>query len=119
LEFMQTSASEIAAANSRLIPLIAHDRAGFGGGVCCCGVTMFFCVYCAPPCRSLWQALWVMGGAGFGTAIGVHFPIGYRSTSHLAPAFVGAMMFIVAMAMTHGGMMRGQGEVGTRSEVGE
>jgi hypothetical protein len=107
LDFMQTSASEIAAANSRLIPLIAHDRAGFGGGVCCCGLTMFFCVYCSRPCRSLWQALWVMGGAGFGTAIGVHFPIGYTSPSHLAPAFVGATLFIAAMSMTHEGMMRG------------
>jgi hypothetical protein len=54
----------------------------------------------------LWQALWIMGGAGFGTAIGVHFPIGYTSATHLAPAFLGAAMFIVAMAMTHKEMMR-------------
>ncbi len=109
LEFMQVSAAELAEANSRLIPLIAHDRAGFGGGVCCCGLTMFFCVYCSRPCPSLWQALWVMGGAGFGTAIGVHFPIGYTSASHLAPAFLGAMMFSVGMALTHREMMRGDG----------
>ena len=106
LEFMQIARADLASANPRLIPLIAHDRAGFGGGVCCCGLTMFFCVFCSPPCRSLWQALWIMGGAGFGTAIGVHFPIGYTSASHLAPAFLGAIMFIVAMAMTHDEMMR-------------
>jgi hypothetical protein len=105
LEFMQIVRADLASASPRLIPLIAHDRAGFGGGVCCCGLTMFFCVYCGPPCRSLWQALWVMGGAGFGTAIGVHFPIGYTSASHLAPAFLGAMLFIVGMALTHDEMM--------------
>jgi hypothetical protein len=106
---MQTSAAELTSANGRLIPLIAHDRAGFGGGVCCCGLTMFFCVYCGRPCRSLWQALWVMGGAGFGTALGVHFPIGYTSASHLAPAFFGAAMFIAGMVLTHAEMMRGRG----------
>jgi hypothetical protein len=105
LEFMQIASADLASANPRLIPLIAHDRAGFGGGVCCCGLTMFFCVFCSPPCRSLWQALWIMGGAGFGTAIGVHFPIGYTSASHLAPAFLGAIMFLVAMVMTHDEMM--------------
>jgi len=36
-----------------LIPLIAHDRAGFGGGLCCTGLTVFFCVWCARPSRSL------------------------------------------------------------------
>jgi hypothetical protein len=101
LDFMQIARTELVSANPRLIPLIAHDRAGFGGGVCCCGLTMFFCVYCSRPCRSLWQALWIMGGAGFGTAIGVHFPIGYMSVSHLAPAFFGAAMFILGMALTH------------------
>jgi hypothetical protein len=110
LEFMHTTADELAAANPHLIPLIAHDRAGFGGGVCCCGMTMFWCVYCSRPCRSLWQALWVMGAAGFGTAIGVHFPIGYTTPIHLAPAFVGATMFIFGMALTHRGMMAGSAE---------
>src|SRR2546426_5967527 len=100
LEFMGLPRDRLHAINPRLIPLIAHDRAGFGGGVCCCGLTMFFCVYCSPPCRSLWQALWVMGAAGFGTAIGVHFPIGYMSVTHLAPAYLGAAMFIVGMALT-------------------
>jgi hypothetical protein len=101
LEFMGVDASTIAAANERLIPLIAHDRAGFGGGVCCCGLTMFCCVLCGQPSRSLWQALLISGLAGFGTAIGVHYPIGYLSFSHLLPAYLGATMFLMGIVLTY------------------
>lgn len=106
LEYMQLCAADLDAVNPRLIPLIAHDRAGFGGGVACCGLTMLLCIFCSGTSRSLWQALVVVGAAGFGTAIGVHFPIGYTSFTHLAPAFLGATMFVAGMALTWGGMMR-------------
>jgi hypothetical protein len=101
LDFMHLCSEDLDAVSPRLIPLIAHDRAGFGGGVCCCGLTMFFCIYCSPPSRSLWQALAATGAAGFGTAIGVHFPIGYTTLSHLAPAYFGALMFLTGMALTY------------------
>jgi dihydroorotate dehydrogenase len=67
---------------------------------------MFFCIFCNGPSRSLWQALAVTGIAGFGTAIGVHYPIGYTSFTHLAPAYLGATMFLAGMAMTYRGMCR-------------
>jgi hypothetical protein len=105
LEYMGLCAPDLEAISPRLIPLIAHDRAGFGGGVCCCGATMFFCILCGQPSRSLWQALLITGVTGFGSAIGVHYPIGYTSFTHLAPAYVGATMFTAGMALTYGGMM--------------
>src|SRR5262249_7947170 len=100
LEFMQIGEWRLEAANPRLIPLIAHARAGFGGGVCCCGLTMFLCLWCSPLTRSLWQAIAITGIAGFGTAIGVHFPIGYTNVTHLLPAFFGAGMFVTGMLLT-------------------
>jgi hypothetical protein len=100
LEFMGLSADELRAINPRLVPLIAHDRAGFGGGVCCCGVTMFFCLWCGSASRGLWQALLLTGLAGFGTAVGVHPAVGYMSFSHLFPASLGAVMFTAGMLMT-------------------
>jgi hypothetical protein len=100
LEFMGLSAVDLRAINPRLVPLIAHDRAGFGGGVCCCGVTMFFCLWCGSASRGLWQALLLTGLAGFGTAIGVHPAVGYMSFSHLFPACLGAVMFTAGMLMT-------------------
>jgi len=61
---------------------------------------MFFCIWCGRASRSLWQALLLTGLAGFGTAIAVHPAVGYLSFSHLAPAFVGAVMFTGGMWMT-------------------
>lgn len=107
LTYMKLSPEDIERCNPRLIPLIAHDRAGFGGAVACCGLTMFCCVACGRPARHLWEALLLVGLAGFGTAIGVHFPIGYTDASHLAPAFLGATIMSAGLVLSFPGMMRG------------
>ena len=41
------------ALNPRMVPLIAHDRAGYGGAVCCFGVALFGCVRHGAPSRAL------------------------------------------------------------------
>ncbi|MEE9128700.1 MAG: hypothetical protein V3T84_01685 [Phycisphaerales bacterium] len=106
LEFMAVTPDQLHQLNARLVPLIAHDRAGFGGGVCCCGVTMFFCVWCGRPSRGLWQAILITGLAGFGAAIGVHPAIGYTDFVHLAPAYLGAVIFVAGVALTFNTMVR-------------
>lgn len=106
LQYMDLELADLDALSPRLVPLIAHDRAGFGGGVACCGLTMFCCVLFGTPSRSLWQAVWLMGIAGFGAAIGVHFPIGYTDFFHLAPAYLGALMFCTGLAFTYDRMVR-------------
>jgi len=42
------------------------------------------------------QIVALMGAAGFGCAIGVHFAVGYLDFLHLLPAYVGLILFIVA-----------------------
>ena len=100
LEFIGLDREQIDAINPRLIPLIAHDRAGFGGGVATTGLLVFFCVWCSPPSRSLWQMLSIGGIAGWSTAIGIHPMIGYTELGHLAPAVSGALLFFVGLALT-------------------
>jgi hypothetical protein len=107
LAYLGLSADDLHAINPRLVPLIAHDRAGFGGGVCTCGVLMFFCAWCGSPSRSLWEALCVAGTVGFATAIGVHPLIGYLDPVHLAPAVVGAAVFSTGLTLTFKPMMKG------------
>jgi hypothetical protein len=113
LVYMGLSADDLHAINPRLVRLIAHDRAGFGGGVCTCGVLIFFCVWCGKPCPSLWQALCLAGTAGFVTAIGVHPLIGYTDPVHLAPAVAGAVLFSVGLVLTYRRMVLGSGREAT------
>jgi len=99
LTFMGLTRAQLAAINPRLIPLIAHDRAGFGGAVSTAGLLTLACVWFGTPCRSLWQALLIGGIAGWTTAVGVHPAIGYTDPIHLAPAVTGAILFFVGLAL--------------------
>lgn len=101
LTFMGMTAAEIQAINPRLIPLIAHDRAGFGGGISVCGLIVLFCVWCGKPSKSLWQVLCLAGGVGFSAAIGVHPVYGYNDLIHLAPAMLGALIFTIGLFLTY------------------
>jgi hypothetical protein len=99
LTFMGLDRAQLQAINPRLIPLIAHDRAGFGGGVCSGGLALFLSIWCGTPSRSLWQALLLAGTAGFSTAIAIHPVIGYTNFIHLAPAYSGALIWGVGLGL--------------------
>jgi hypothetical protein len=93
LGFMGVTRDIIDEINPRLVPLIAHDRAGFGGGLATVGALLLLCGWHAPPSRAFHQAVLVAGGAGFGCALGTHFAEGYTNPVHLAPAVAGALLF--------------------------
>lgn len=99
LEYMGITRDAISAINPHLVPLIAHDRAGFGGALFSFGIAMFACLRYGRPSRALWQALTIAGLTGFGTAIGVHPAIGYLSFSHLGPAVLGCLVFATGLAL--------------------
>lgn len=101
LQFMGVTADELRAVNTRLVPLIAHDRAGFGGGICACGLAVLFSVWCGEASRGLWQVLCFAGAVGFATAIGVHPAVGYNNVTHLAPAILGALVFLAGLVLAY------------------
>lgn len=101
LGFIGLRAADLDAINPRLLPLIAHDRAGYGGAISTSGILVLCCAWCAAPSRSFWQALALSGGVGFATAIGVHPLVGYDNVAHVGPAVAGALVFAAALALAH------------------
>ncbi len=60
-----------------LIPVIAHDRAGFGRGLLSAGLLIVLIARNASITRSFVQVIGIMGACGFGAALRVHVAIGY------------------------------------------
>jgi hypothetical protein len=100
LDFIGLTRSQLDAIDPRLVPLIAHDRSGFGGGLATTGLTVLACVWCGRPSRSQWDTLALAGIAGFGAAIGIHGLVGYTDLSHVGPAMLGAGVFVMGLALT-------------------
>lgn len=108
LAFIGVARADLEALSPRLIPLIAHDRAGFGGGLVATGILVATCTWFARPGRAFWQAMGLAGIAGFGCAVGVHYVEGYTDRLHLAPAWAGTILFLVSLA-TEVGASRSRG----------
>ncbi len=101
LTFLCLSPSAMNAINARLVPLIAHDRMGFGGAVATTGMVVFAAVWYSPPSRHLWQILCLTSLIGFGSAIGAHPWVGYLDIVHLAPAVLGAVLCFVGLVLSY------------------
>lgn len=99
LRYIGLTKLEICGVSDRLVPLIAHDRAGFGGGLLSIGIVVLAVVWHAPATRSFRQVMLFSGGTGFGTAIGVHFVIGYLDPLHIAPAMTGLAIFLTGWGL--------------------
>lgn len=101
LAYLHTTADALQAANPRLLPFIAHDRAGFGGALISAGVGI--ALLSAWGWRRgeswVWWTLTLAAISGFGCALTVHGEIGYTDLGHLAPAYAGLVLTIVALAL--------------------
>lgn len=108
LAFMGVTVDELEAISTKLVPLIAHDRSGFGGGLFSGGLVILASIWCGvrPGAADLWWTLFSAGAVGFGCAIGVHPIVGYTSFVHLLPAYLGALAFLTGMALLHRPMCR-------------
>jgi hypothetical protein len=106
LTYIGLDRAALEAVDPHLVPLIAHDRAGFGAGLSVAGMTVLGVVWCGRPSRSWWEALLLGGLAGFGAAVGVHEFIGYLDPTHVGPAALGAAVFATGMVFNRPAITR-------------
>lgn len=92
--FIGISPDKLRSISPVLVPVLAHDRAGFGGGLLSVGLILVMIVRHAPLSRSFVEVVALMGLCGFGAALGVHFAIGYTDGLHLLPAYAGFFLFV-------------------------
>ncbi len=101
LEFMQTTAEHLRSANPRLVPVVAHDRASFGGMLLSVGIATLLPALWGVRQGETWL-LWMLGLAGsigYLATLAVHLHVGYTSFDHLAPAVAGLGLLWLALAM--------------------
>lgn len=103
LEFMGLCASDLATANPRLIPLIAHDRASFGGMLIATGILVLLTALWGfrEGARWQWWMLLLAGIPAYGAAIIVHLVVGYTSLWHLAPAYGGLGLLFAGLSLLY------------------
>jgi dihydroorotate dehydrogenase len=103
LEFMETTADALRSVSPRLVQLIAHDRATFGGMIAACGLCFLGIALWGfrRGARWVWWTLLLAGLPGYACAIGVHFVVGYENLWHLTPAFTGLAVLILAEALCY------------------
>jgi dihydroorotate dehydrogenase len=103
LAFMQTSAADLFGAHPQLVPLVAHDRATFGGMLIACGLaTLLPALWGFRRGQAwLWWALILAGNTAYGLTILVHWHVGYDSLMHLVPAYAGLMLLWVGGLLSH------------------
>ena len=88
--------------SDRIIPFVAHDRAGFGGALLAQGLALLgLCLWGIRPGRSwVWWTLLAAAVAGFAPTIAIHVAVGYTHLAHLAPVYFAALLTAAALALT-------------------
>ncbi|MFE3196036.1 hypothetical protein ACFXHA_44045 [Nocardia sp. NPDC059240] len=102
LTFLGTDADSLRAANSHLLPFIAHDRAGFGGALIATGVAIMLLGLWGWRQGEAW-VWWTLAGAAFAgsaAALTVHLAIHYTAFIHLLPVYFGTALLATALALS-------------------
>ncbi|MFD2213633.1 dihydroorotate dehydrogenase [Metabacillus endolithicus] len=96
--------------NEALIPVIAHDRAGFGSALFSVGllVLMISLWGFREGDKWVWWSMLIGGFPAFLAGITIHFVIGYTTFAHLLPAYVAVALYIFGLIFTYSFLMKGE-----------
>lgn len=122
VSFIGVTPSDLADLSDRIIPFVAHDRAGFGGALIAEGLAMLGLALWGfrPGERWVWWTLLVAALLSGGPAIGIHWAVGYTSFAHLLPVYVAGVLTVVGLALSRSYLLGEARSTGapTRSALG-
>ncbi|MFB7142377.1 dihydroorotate dehydrogenase [Gottfriedia sp. NPDC056225] len=103
LNYLCMSSSQLNEFNKNLIPVISHDRAGFGGGLVSVGllVLMISLWGFRQNQQWIWWTLFLGSLPAFFTAFAVHFIIGYTDFYHLLPPIIASVFLMIGVIKTY------------------
>lgn len=96
LQFIGVNRATLDSVSGRLVPLVAHDRVGFAGGVIVGGLLVATVAWWGRG-KAARQAIALAGLVAYGATLAVHIAVGYTNLLHLAPLLVGAVAMITGL----------------------
>ncbi|BCB03596.1 dihydroorotate dehydrogenase [Bacillus sp. KH172YL63] len=89
--------------NDKLIPVIAHDRAGFGSALFSVGLLVLTLSLWGfqQGNRWVWRTLLIGGIPAFFAGIYIHFAIGYTTFIHLLPAYFALSLYVFGLIRSY------------------
>ena len=108
LQYLCMPADLIQAFNDRLMSVIAHDRAGFGGAMISVGLLVLMSALWGFQAgnRWLWWTFLLGGLPAFVSGLFVHMMIGYTTFIHLLPAYIALALFVGGLYFSCGYLMQ-------------
>jgi dihydroorotate dehydrogenase len=88
--------------NERLIPVIAHDRAGFGSALLSVGLLVLMLALWGirEGERWVWWTFTIGAIPAFAAGIATHYFIGYTIFIHLLPAYIALFFYVIGVICT-------------------
>jgi dihydroorotate dehydrogenase len=101
IAFLRMAPAEIRAFDPELIPLIAHDRATFGGMLVSAGLALLLTTLWTfrRGDRWLWWTYLLTILPPYAMTLWIHAHIGYTDTFHLSPVFIGLGLLALGLVL--------------------
>jgi dihydroorotate dehydrogenase len=99
LQYICMTPEQMNALNEKLIPVIAHDRAGFGSALLSVGLLVLMLALWGfhEGATWMWRTLLFGGIPAFSTGILTHLYIGYTDFIHLLPAYFALALYTAGL----------------------
>lgn len=103
IAYLCMSAEIINELNDKLIPVIAHDRVGFGSVLITIGLLVFMIALWGYRRGEqwVWNTLTIGAIPAFATGIGTHFYIGYTTFIHLLPVYILVVLYMAGLVLSY------------------